>query len=208
MSLPVIIVLAFLAGDLGRAFYYRLPVAAMASAGTRMGASANTGDVGSAVRIQTTAVANTAAAWGQAYGGGSTAGSDSDCSNVNVSSQRCGDPAGCAPTSSFWTTPGPGVSGGVNPVACFAIRSCTIDVSAGSSHDGQCTAPAGCSAATTAWQTRPAAASSQAAPPCLAALQVTVVYRFVASTPVVGAFFSGPGNALFETSTATAVEEY
>lgn len=208
ISLPVIIVIAFVAGDLGRAFYYRLPVAAMASAGARLGATANTGDVGSAVRIQTGAVPNTAAVWGQAYTSGSTNGSDSDCSNSNVSSQRCGDPSGCVPNSSFWSTPGPGVTSGANPIACFAMRSCTVNTGGSSAHDGQCTAPTGCTSATGAWQIRPLAASSQSSPPCLAALQVTVVYRFVASTPVVAAFFSGPGHSLFETATATSVEEY
>lgn len=191
--------------DLGRAFYFRLPVGAMASAGARTGAVSNTNDIGLAVRQESNVVANTAAAWGQVYPGGA----GSDCTNHFVDSQKCGDPNGCAAGASFWTTPGPGVAAGVYPNACFAVRSCTIDdTSATSAHSGACTQPAGCSAATSAWQQRPDPLSALLPPQCLAALQVIVVYRFTPSTPIIGNFFSSTGNYVYETSTMTVLEDY
>jgi hypothetical protein len=205
LALPVVVMLALGAADLGRAYYYRLPVSAGASAGVRTGAVSSTADIGQAIRSQSSSMPNTAATWGKTFTGGTMA----DCTNLTVSSQACGDAGGCATGSSFWTSP---PAGQPNPVACFAVRSCTVDTG-GAAHDGQCTKPSGCAAATSGWsasgtQARPLAAAGATTPPCLAALQVTVVYRFTAVTPLIGNFFSGPGHALFITSTATVIEEY
>lgn len=208
ISLPVIALVAFGGVDIGRAFYFRTPVGAMASAGARFGAVSSTNDIGAAVRQESSVVPDTAASWGQAYTDGTHIGTESDCSNHTLASQRCGDPGGCAMGSSFWTTPGPGVPGGARPDACFAVRSCTIDTSATSAHTGGCTQPAGCAAATSAWQTRPVAAASLLPPQCLAALQVVVVYRFTPSTPVIGSFFAATGNYIVVSSTMTALEAY
>jgi Flp pilus assembly protein TadG len=206
LAAPVLVVLALGATDMGRAFFYRLPVATAASAGARAGAVSSTADIGSVVRSQSSAMPNTAATWGNAYTGGTMAG----CTNVTLSSQACGDSGGCVATSSFWTSP---PSGQPNPVACFAVRSCTIDTSSAAAHNGQCTKPAGCTAATSGWSTsgtqaRPSAGSALLAPPCLAALQVTVAYRFTAMTPLIGNFFNGPGHALYINSTVTVIEQY
>jgi hypothetical protein len=203
--MPILVLLALGASDLGRAYFYQLPVSAAASAGVRTGATGTTADIGQAVRSQSSALPNTIATWGNAFTGGTMA----DCVNVTTSSQACGDSGGCATSSSFWTSPPSGQS---NPVACFAVRSCTVDTS-GSAHNGQCTKPTVCAAATSGWsasgtQARPLPGGALASPPCLAALQVTVVYRFTAITPLIGNFFSGPGHALFIASTATVIEEY
>ena len=196
---------AFGGTDLGRAFYYRLPVGAMASSGARTGAVSNTNDIGDAVRKESSVVMNNATTWGQVSAGATNA----DCTNHFVDSQKCGDPNGCATGSSFWTTPGPGVAAGVYPNACFAVRSCTVDdTSVASAHNGMCTQPAGCSGATSAWQERPEALSALLPPQCLAALQVVVVYRFTPSTPLIGNFFASTGNYVYETSTMTVLEDY
>jgi Flp pilus assembly protein TadG len=203
LAMPVLVLLGLGASDFGRAYFYRLPVSSAASAGARTGMVSNTADIGLAVRTQSSAMPNTAAIWGTLYGAsGSPA--TSDCSNSQVSSQSCGDAAGCASSSSFWTSP---PSGQPNPVACYAVRSCTVDTRSASAHTGQCTAPSPCTAVS-AWKTRPTAQAALAVPPCLGALQVTVVYRYQPITPLIGAFFSGPGHALFITSTVTVVEEY
>jgi hypothetical protein len=206
LAAPFLVILALGASDMGRAYFYRLPVATAASSGARAGAVSSTADIGAVIRSQSSAMPNTAATWGTTYTGGTMAG----CTNATLSSQACGDSGGCISSSSFWTSP---PSGQPNPVACFAVRSCTLDTSSGSAHNGQCTKPTGCSAATSGWSTsgtqaRPSAGSALLAPPCLAALQVTVAYRFTAVTPLIGNFFSGPGHALFITSTVTVVEQY
>jgi hypothetical protein len=209
LALPLIILLGFAGTDMGRALYFRLPVAAAASAGARVGATADTNDIGSAIRTQSTALANTAADWGQGFTDGTHVGTASDCSNATVSSQRCGDPGGCGSASQFWSTAGPGVTDGTLPSACFAIRSCTVDTS-GTAHSGQCDVATGC-ALPGCWQSRPASGSAQPPPgnpPSQGALEVLVVYRFVAATPVVSNFFTGPGHALFETTTSTTMEQY
>jgi Flp pilus assembly protein TadG len=209
ISIPVIALMASGGVDLGRAFYYRLPVGTMASAGARTGAVSNVNDIGLAIRTESSAVANSAAAWGQAFTDyHSNAGTDADCSNYFVAHQHCGDSHGCAGTSSFWTTPGPGVSN-VNPTACFAIRSCTIDdTSPTSAHTGGCTVAPGCDDATSDWQVRPPSLSALLPPQCLAALQVVVVYRFTPTTPLISSFFAATNNYIYETSTMTVLENY
>jgi Flp pilus assembly protein TadG len=200
LALPVVVVLALGGADFGRAYFYRTPVSTAASAGARAGATGSNADIGAVVRAQSSALPNTMATWGSAM--------TADCTSA-VSSQTCGDANGCTSGSSFWSTGTP------NPVACFAVRSCTVDTtSSGSTHSGQCTAPGGtCTTASSGWSAsgvsaRPASGAAVASPPCLAALQVTVVYRFTAITPLIGNFFSGPGHALFISSTATALEQY
>jgi Flp pilus assembly protein TadG len=205
LALPLLLYLALGAADLGRAYFYHLPVSTAASAGARAGAVIDTADIGLAIRSQSSALPNNAATWGTT--------STADCLTTMVASQACGDSGGCAASSSFWTSP---PAGNPNPVACFAVRSCTLDTSSSSAHDGQCTKPTwggGCASATSAWSTpgtlvRPSAGAALKSPSCLDALQVIVVYRFTAITPLIGTFFSGPGHALFISSTATIVEEY
>lgn len=199
LSLPVIVLLSLGGTDLGRAFYYQLPVSTAASAGARTGVVSNTNDIGLAIRTQSGAMPNNAATWGTTY--------TSDCSNTTIASQTCGDSGGCASTSSFWTSP---PAGQPNPVACFAVRSCTIetDTSATHSHDGQCSTVSGACTASSAWQIRPLSQANAVNPPCLAALQIKVVYRFTPVTPLIANFFSGTGNQLFITQTDTVVEQY
>ena len=198
LSLPVIVVLSMGGTDLGRAFYFQLPVSTAASAGARTGVVSNTNDIGLAVRTQSGAMPNNAATWGSTY--------TSDCSNSTIASQTCGDSSGCTPTAPFWTTP---PSGQPNPTACFAVRSCTIDTTTATTHahTGLCATSGGC-AATSAWQVRPLAQASTGSPPCLAALQITVAYKFSPVTPLVANFFAGTGKTLYLAQTATVVEQY
>jgi hypothetical protein len=197
LSLPLLVLLGFGATDMGRAWYDHVPVAAAALAGAETGATSATADLGAAVRTQNQAMPNDTATWGTAF--------SADCTNATIASQTCGDSTGgCAATSVFWTTPGGAAQ--PDPIACFSIRSCTIDTTIGSAHSGHCTPSAQCPAA--GGGSRPGQGSGQQVPPCNAALQVTVVYRFVPATPLIGAFFSGTSNTLFISSTATVVEEY
>ncbi|MFN2581979.1 MAG: TadE/TadG family type IV pilus assembly protein [Candidatus Dormibacteria bacterium] len=204
LTLPVLVLLTFGATDLGRAFYFRLPVATVASAGVRDGTSAANGnawqDIGTTMRTQSSVMPNNAATWGSAY--------TANCTATSVSNQTCGDyytspanPGGCTATSVFWnTTP--------KPTACFAVRSCTIDSKDTTSHTGQCAAVSGCTAFGN-WGTRPASgAAVQPAPACLDALQVVVVYRFVPATPIIGNLMAGTGRALYISYTVTEVENY
>ncbi|MBV8195172.1 MAG: pilus assembly protein [Candidatus Dormibacteraeota bacterium] len=208
LSLPLIVMLSIGATDLGRAFFYRLPIASAASSGVEFGTLSLTNDIGQAVRSASGAMPNNAATWGTLV--------NADCTNATQTNQTCGDPGGCTASSSFWT-PGSGPA----PVACFAVRACTVDDTSGSTtHSGGCTQPTGCSAAYTVWSggaspggqvSRPLNGSGNATPPnaaCLGALQVVVTYRFVPSTPLISNLFFGPSKALFITSTATQLEEY
>lgn len=103
-----------------------------------------------------------AATWGQV----STYGSDY-CSFS--SHAQCGDPLGCVPTSSFWSTPGPGAS--VNPSACFAVSTCPI------TPGSQSCVPA------TPWGSRPYAHSTGTA------VVVRVVFHYHPLTPLGAQFF-------------------
>ncbi len=191
LTLPLVVLLSMGGTDLGRAWQTHVAVTSAANQGVATAAQSATSDIGSVVRTQNTAMPDDLTTWGSLASG--------DCSAT------CGDQHGCTPASSFWTS---AQAGHPQPVACFAIQSCTIDTSPTSTNTGQCTTIQGCTSATGGWGSRPAAGSAAASTPCLNAIQVTVVYRFTPMTPLIANYFSNTSNMLFITTTATALELY
>ena len=194
LSLPVLVLLALGAGDLGRAFYVYLPATGMASAGALVGATSNSADIGVAIRQESSIVPNTATAWGNVYYDGSTNGAYSNCYTAPSSgtSQSCGDPNGCptSGTNNAFTS--------ASRQGCFAVGTCTIDAT---SHNGQCT-----SAVT--WDARPPAGASTTSPYTNAALVVKVVITFKPLTPMVTTLFAASGGVLYLTQTEVIPEQY
>ena len=192
-SLPVLILLALGASDLGRAFYVYLPATAMASQGALVGATSNSSDVGVAIRQASSIVPNTATAWGNVYYDGSTNGAYSNCYTAPTStSQSCGDPNGC-PTSGSNNA-----FASASRQGCFAVGMCTINTT---SHNGQCT-----SAVT--WDSRPPIGASTASPYTNAALVVKVVVVFKPLTPGISTFFASTGGVVYLTQTEVIPEQY
>jgi hypothetical protein len=173
LLLPVLVLLMLGAADLGRAFYFSIEITGATRAGMRTGIIGSSMDVGKAVRNEPfNAIDNSVAVWGatgpgQPYDGCGTAGA------------ACGDPGGCA--SSAFTG---------SRVACFAVRTCTIDAVNG-----------GCVPSSySPWGNRPAQASA-------AGLQVRVVYKFTPFTPLV-ASMAGADGVFYLRSETTGVELY
>lgn len=191
LSLPVLVLLALGASDLGRAFYVDLPAAGMASEGALTGAVSNSADIGVAIRQESGIVPNTATAWGNVY----PSGAYSSCSTApatGTTTQACGDPNGC-PTS--------GVNNAFASASrqgCFAVGMCTMDAT---NHNGQC------SSAIT-WDSRPLPASSTTSPYTNAALVVRVVVTFKPVTPMVASFFASSGGVLYLSQTELIPEQY
>lgn len=137
LTLPLLLLVVFGVTDLARAFYYSIEISGSTRAGVREAIISEITDIGDAIRSEpNTAIANTAAVWGDT----GPAGANADCTSA-VGSQHCGDPNGC-PASAFSGT----------RVACFAIRSCTLS---GPGDQGTCTAYG-------AWGSRPTASSPSA----------------------------------------------
>jgi Flp pilus assembly protein TadG len=111
LALPVLLLLVFGVTDFARIYYYGIEVSGSARSGVREAIINETTDIGDAIRSEpNSAIANTAAVWGDTGPGGLNA----DCTSA-IGSQHCGDPNGC-PASVFTGT----------RVACFAVRACTL----------------------------------------------------------------------------------
>lgn len=170
ISAPVLVLLMLGAADLGRAFYLDIEVTGASRAGVRTAIVSQATDTGAAVRSEPdSAIKNDLANWGDTGPGGGA-----DC-NPTAAGNVCGDLAGCPPNA---------FSG--DRVACFAVRSCTLD-------DGVCEYGA--------WGTRPTSAAD-------AAVQVRVVYKMTPVTPAVAALVSGTGGLFYLTSETTALVLY
>jgi len=157
LSLPMVLVLVLGLTDFSRAYYYSIEMSGAARAGVREAIISETTDIGDAVRSEpNSAILNTVQVWGPSANGGA----QGDCTS---GSQNCGDPNGC-PASSFTGT----------RIACFAIRTCTLN----NGNYGTCTSFG-------AWGSRPSAASS-----ATKGIQVVTVFKF---TPVTGAIAALPG---------------
>lgn len=134
LALPVVLLLVFGITDFARVFYFAIEISGSARAGVREAIINETTDVGDAIRSEpNSAIANTAAVWGNTGPGGANA----DCTSA-VASQRCGDPNGC-PASVFTGT----------RLACFAVRACTLT----GGDQGTCSSYG-------AWGSRPTSTSS------------------------------------------------
>jgi hypothetical protein len=120
--------------DFARVFYFAIEISGSARAGVREAIINEPTDVGDAIRSEpNSAIANSAAAWGNTGPGGANA----DCTSA-VASQQCGDPNGC-PASVFTGT----------RLACFAVRACTLT----GGDQGTCSSYG-------AWVSRPTSTSS------------------------------------------------
>jgi len=167
---PVLVLLMLGAADLGRAFYLDIEVTGASRAGVRTAIVSQGTDIGAAVRSEPdSAIKNDLANWGATGPGG-----NNDC-NPLAAGHVCGDLAGCPP-SAFSR----------DQVACFAVRSCTLD-------NGVCDFGD--------WGTRPSSASD-------AGLQVRVVYKMTPVTPAMAAFVSGTGGLFYLTSETTGLVLY
>ena len=134
LALPVVLLLVFGITDFARVFYFAIEISGSARAGVREAIINETTDVGDAIRSEpNSAIANTAAVWGNTGPGGANA----DCTSA-VASQHCGDPNGC-PASVFTGT----------RLACFAVRACTLT----GGDQGTCSSYG-------AWGSRPTSTSS------------------------------------------------
>ena len=162
LILPLVVLLAFGGEELGRAFSLAQAVDDISRAGMRIGidqdiycpnptSKLNCGpnlqggtsdtDIGAAIRGQTASSLNLL--WGQAssYAAYGAAAKDDNCTNNRVGT--CGDPQGCAPSSSFWTDNS--MTASAEPAtACFAVRTCYL-------HNGSCVSY-------DAWGSRPSCA--------------------------------------------------
>lgn len=157
LILPFLTMLTLGSADLGRAFYLSLEITGAARAGMRGGIQGTGNDIGDATRSEpNTAIPDTAAAWGATGPGG-----NNDC-DPGQPGHTCGNSLGCPP-SAF----------AAGQMACFAVRSCTLDA------NGVC-------ASYSAWQTRPAGGAAQPA-----SLVVRVVYKFTPVTPFISNFSTG-----------------
>jgi hypothetical protein len=134
LTLPLLLLLVFGVTDLARGFYYSIEISGAARAGAREAIITEITDIGDAVRSEpNSAIANTAAVWGDTAAGGT----NGDCTSA-TGLQHCGDPNGC-PASVFTGT----------RIACFAVRTCTLS----GQDNGTCTVFGN-------WNTRPAAATT------------------------------------------------
>lgn len=226
LSAPFLVVLVLGAIDLGRAFFYELPVTSMASQGARLGSDNTSNDIDYVVRTESTVVPNTSAAWGSdlyysgtSFPGTGTSGTgvDSDCVDTPDSNnhQLCGDPYGCQVSGTYNAfATSSDANGTSSRQACFAVGTCTIDVGSSSAHDGSCTSATTCAWGSThkigniCWQTRPAAGSVGASGYANATLVVKVVYLFQPVTPLVGNFFVSSGHVLYLQQTSYIFEDY
>lgn len=192
LAIPLLVMLALGTTDLGRAFYYNLPVAGMASVGAEVGAASNVGDIGTTIRDESNISPNTATAWGTDLYAGGTNAACTTVPNVSTDAQSCGDPYGCqtSGTHNAFTSS--------SRVACYAVGMCTVE---STNHNGQCT-----SAIT--WQARPPASATVTAPYTNGALVVKVVVIFSPVTPLIQGFFSTTGHLLYLTQTSVITEEY
>ena len=167
---PVLVLLMLGAADLGRAFYLDIEVTGASRAGVRSAIVDSATDVGLAARNEpNSAIPNDVANWGDTGPGG-----NNDC-DPNAPSHQCGDPSGC-PASVFSGT----------RVACFAVRSCTLN-------NGNCTYGA--------WGSRPVSGPN-------AAVQVRVVYKMRPVTPAIATLTSTTGGFFYLGADTTAQELY
>lgn len=175
LLLPILVLLMLGAADLGRAFYFSIEITGASRAGMRTGIIGSSLDVGKAVRNEPfNAIDNSAAVWGstgpgQPYDGCGTAGA------------ACGDPSGCDAASAFT---------GTGRIACFAVRTCTIDAVNGGCVPGSYSR----------WGNRPTQGSATA-------LQVRAVYKFTPFTPLI-ASMTGTDGVFYLRSETTGVELY
>ncbi|HEV7677530.1 MAG TPA: TadE/TadG family type IV pilus assembly protein [Candidatus Dormibacteraeota bacterium] len=163
---PLIFMVLLGTVDLARGYYLSNQITGAARAGMRIGITADTTDIGDAIRSEpNSAVPNTIAVWGNTGPPSCGTCSAQTYANCSGTSSACGDPKGCV-DSSTWTT---------GQTACFAIRSCTLTNTAGAHF--QCQA-----GNMGAWQTRPVPCT----PSCTAGqqgpkgdgLDIVVVYKF------------------------------
>ena len=177
LVLPIIVLITLGCTDMAQAYRYATDVAGASRAGMRVGIMSDATDIAAAVRDEpNSVVANTVTDWGDD-------GSQQSYDKCTSGSATCGDPAGCARTSAFWTAP---PAGQPDPIACFAVRSCVLNSTL------QCTTTFG------AWGTRPGPSAS-------CGLEVVVVYRLVPVTPVVAGF---AGGAFYLTATTQGLALY
>jgi hypothetical protein len=138
---PFLMAMCLCTYDVGRQLTMGATVNAAALAGASKGVLASNNDVGSVIRsVVAPDIANSGVAGRQAWGKTFT-GYAFDCTGAN----NCGDSGGCASASAFWTTPA--VVGDPNPVACYAVGKCTINLTSLSPS---------CTNANTVWTARPA----------------------------------------------------
>lgn len=168
---PVLVMIMLGTADLGRAFYLNLEVTGASRSGARAAIVSQGTDIGLAVRNEpSSTIPNDTTSWGDTGPGGGN-----DC-NPTASGHQCGDPAGCAPSS--FAAPG--------RIACFAIRSCTLN-------NGNCTFGS--------WGSRPQPGPNTA-------VQVRVVYKMTPVTPLVTAMASATGGFFYLTDDTTGQELY
>lgn len=171
----VLMLLLLGASDLARGFYLSVEISGASRAGMRAAVLINSANIGDAVRSEpNTAIPNTSSTWGATGPGGTYDHCDS-------TSGACGDPTGCA-TSVF--------SGA--RLACFAVRPCVVQSSAGN--------PLAC-ASYGSWGQRPASGSGNG-------IQVLVVYAFTPTTPAIARFAGGTNGVFYLKSTTTGAAEY
>jgi hypothetical protein len=162
LLVPILLMLAIGTYDLGRGIADTTVVAGQVRAGLRTVQNNPVSDVGSAVRAEgASTIPNTKDTWGLVGFGNLD-----DCDPTQPT-HTCGDPLGCASSSSFWTTPGN--NGGPLPTGCFAVTKCTINNS---------TVPPTCPY-TTPWGTRPAANTTGVA------VVLRVVLKYTPVTPLI-----------------------
>ena len=197
---PLLFLLLLGASDLAQAFYLSIETNGAARAGMRDGVQGDSIDLGEAVRTEpNTAIPCTAAVWGQAFApcgaNSGTAGSYADCKSA---APTCGDRQGCDPVhSTFWTTPGPGVTS--LPIACFAVQTCTQTSTTSGSFSCNYD-PAWNSGK---WNSRPTGCGCT-----FNGVVVKVVYKYTPNTPLIAAFVAGTGGSFYLTQIVIGMQVY
>ena len=161
VALPVLTLLALGGIDLGRGFYLGVETNGATRTGVRAAIQGDTFDIGDYVRSEPNTAIPNTTT---AWGATGPGASNANCTSAPAS-QSCGDPQGCV-ASSFTGS----------QVACFAIRTCTLSGSSGDTGTFNCSG---------AWGSRPVPGATAHA------IQVRVVYRLAAVTPLIQQFFSG-----------------
>jgi hypothetical protein len=167
---PALVLVMLGAADLGRAFYLDIEVTGASRAGVRTAIVSPATDIGLAVRTEpSSSIPNDVANWSDTGPGGNY-----DC-DPNAPGHQCGDPSGCPPSAFTGTR-----------VACFAVRTCTLN-------NGACTYGA--------WGSRPVSGPN-------AAIDVRVVYKMTPATPAIASLASGTNGFFFLYADTTAQEVY
>ncbi|MFN2451482.1 MAG: hypothetical protein ABR541_03935, partial [Candidatus Dormibacteria bacterium] len=169
---PLLILLTVGTFDMGTTVADTTVVAGQVRAGLRTVQNNVTTDVGTSVRGEDTpSILNNTANWGL-----TGPGNVNDCDPTQAT-HKCGDPQGCALTSSQWTTPGG--TGLPNPIACFAVTYCYYT---GSPPAGEVSCPVPTSRT---WGTRPVASTTGIS------IVLRVVIKFTPATPLMRQFTTG-----------------